>query len=101
MLNDQEKEEILSILKYHGNETQIIKLGEECGELSVMVLQRLCPTKDKASNEEKMYEELADVYNVFHQAMMIFDSDRIKQIAAAKRMKHILKHGIPRYSQKG
>lgn len=91
-MKKQEKIDFEKIIEHFGKEAQTIKIGEECCELSAVIFQSLCPTKPKKENEDKLYSELADVYNVMNQAMLIFDSERIKGEARLKRKKCIHKY---------
>ena len=60
-------------------------MGEECSELSATIFQSMCATKDKSKNEQQMYSELADVWNVLNQMFLVYDERRIKSIAQMKR----------------
>jgi len=88
-MKDNIREESQLILDHFGKDKQIIKIGEECSELATVILKSLCSTKDKEQIESEMYSELADVYNVMKQALLIFDAERIMDIAQSKRTKCI------------
>lgn len=62
---------------YFGSETQTNKLQEELLELSLVLNQIKCPTKDIFEMEAKLYDELADVKIMMAQAELIFDKKRI------------------------
>ena len=80
------------ILDHFGKDVQIVKIGEECSELATVIFKSLCPTKDPSDIEEELYSELADVYNLMKQALLIYDSERIKSIAQMKRSYCIAKY---------
>jgi len=62
-----------------GVETQINKIQEEALELSLIINQIKCPTKDPIEMEEKLYDELADMKIMMAQAEILFDNNRINQ----------------------
>lgn len=68
---------LLRIIAKWGTETQINKIQEELLELSLVLNQLNCPTKDPKEMEDKLYNELADVKIMMAQAYIIFDEDRI------------------------
>lgn len=84
-MTQQEREQSQKILNHFGEPAQRIKLGEECAELATTILQSLCPTKNPKKIEQKLYSELADVYNLMLQSEFVFDFGRVKSIAAMKR----------------
>ena len=62
-----------------GYVTQINKIQEEALELSLILNQRNCPTKDPEQMEASLYDELADMKIMMAQAEMLFDADRINE----------------------
>ncbi len=74
-----DKEILLKAIAKWGRETQINKIQEEALELSLVLNQRNCPTKDKDEMEASLYDELADVKIMMAQAEILFDADRINE----------------------
>lgn len=72
------------LLHRFGNEVQINKIIEEILELAVELNRLNCPTKDPEKLIDRIHEELADVQNVMKQARLIFDANKIDQIAEKK-----------------
>ena len=66
-------------IELFGRDTQINKIQEEALELSLVLNQRKCPTKDVKEMEEKLYDELADMKIMMQQAEILFDADRINE----------------------
>lgn len=66
-------------IKKWGETTQINKIQEEALELSLVLNQRNCPTKDSEQMEASLYDELADMKIMMAQAEILFDSDRINE----------------------
>ena len=62
-----------------GRDTQINKIQEEALELSLVLNQRNCPTKDPEQMEANLYDELADMKIMMAQAEILFDADRINE----------------------
>lgn len=62
-----------------GTQTQINKIQEEALELSLVLNQMNCPTKDPQKTEEALYDELADMKIMMAQAELLFDSFRINE----------------------
>lgn len=62
-----------------GRETQINKIQEEALELSLVINQMKCPTKDMEQMEHNLYDELADMKIMMAQAEILFDSKRINE----------------------
>lgn len=62
-----------------GRDTQINKIQEEALELSLILNQRTCPTKDPEQMEASLYDELADMKIMMAQAEILFDADRINE----------------------
>lgn len=62
-----------------GRDTQINKIQEEALELSLILNQRNCPTKDPEQMEASLYDELADMKIMMAQAEILFDADRINE----------------------
>ncbi len=67
------------IIEKWGRETQINKIQEELLELSLVLNQLKCPTKDPKEMEAKLYDELADVKIMMAQADILFDKNRINE----------------------
>ncbi len=64
-------------IAHFGREVQINKIQEEALELSLVLNQMNCPTKNADEMEYKLYDELADVKIMMAQAEILFDADRI------------------------
>jgi len=79
------KDILLAAIAKWGRETQINKIQEEALELSLVLNQMKCPTKDMEQMENNLYDELADMKIMMAQAEILFDSDRIN-----KRVKYKL-----------
>lgn len=77
-----------------GRNNQINKIQEELLELSLVLNQLKCPTKDTEEMEFKLYDELADVVIMMEQAKILFDSDRISERVNHKILKLKTKHGL-------
>lgn len=60
-----------------GRDIQINKIQEEALELSLVLNQMKCPTKDVEKMEENLYDELADMKIMMAQAEILFDAARI------------------------
>jgi len=73
------KEILYKVIEKWGRDTQINKIQEEALELSLILNQRLCPTKDPEQMEENLYDELADMKIMMAQAEILFDADRINE----------------------
>lgn len=74
------KEILQGAFDLFGRETQVNKLQEEALELSLVLNQINCPTKDKIEMEDKLYDELADMKIMMAQAeLFLFDADRINK----------------------
>lgn len=73
------KEILLKAIEKWGRDTQINKIQEEALELSLILNQRNCPTKDPEQMEASLYDELADMKIMMAQAEMLFDADRINE----------------------
>ena len=73
------KEILHKAIEKWGRDTQINKIQEEALELSLVLNQRNCPTKDPEQMEAKLYDELADVKIMMAQADILFDADRINE----------------------
>ena len=65
------------IIEKWGRQTQINKIQEECLELSLVLNQMNCPTKDPKDMEDQLYDELADAKILLAQANILFDEKRI------------------------
>jgi len=74
-----DKEILYKAIEKWGTKTQINKIQEEALELSLVLNQMNCPTKDPIEMEEKLYDELADVKIMMAQAEILFDSERINE----------------------
>jgi NTP pyrophosphatase (non-canonical NTP hydrolase) len=74
-----DREILLKAIAKWGRKTQINKIQEEALELSLVLNQRNCPTKDPKEMEAKLYDELADVKIMMAQADILFDADRINE----------------------
>ena len=66
-------------IKKWGETTQINKIQEEALELSLVLNQRNCRTKDPEQIEASLYDELVDMKIMMAQAEILFDSDRINE----------------------
>lgn len=73
------KEILLKAIEKWGRDTQINKIQEEALELSLILNQRNCPTKDPEQMEASLYDELADMKIMMAQAEILFDADRINE----------------------
>lgn len=73
------KEILLKAIEKWGRDTQINKIQEEALELSLILNQRNCPTKDPNQMEASLYDELADMKIMMAQAEILFDADRINE----------------------
>lgn len=73
------KEILLKAIEKWGRDTQINKIQEEALELSLVLNQRNCPTKDPEQMEASLYDELADMKIMMAQAEILFDADRINE----------------------
>ena len=73
------KEILLKAIAKWGKTTQINKIQEEALELSLVLNQRNCPTKDPEQMEASLYDELADMKIMMAQAEILFDADRINE----------------------
>jgi len=73
------KEILLKAIEKWGRDTQVNKIQEEALELSLILNQRNCPTKDPEQMEASLYNELADMKIMMAQAEILFDADRINQ----------------------
>ena len=74
-----ERELLKAAINKWGRETQINKIQEECLELSLVLNQLKCPTKDVEVLTEQLYDELADVKIMMAQAEILFDHHRIDE----------------------
>lgn len=74
-----DKEILLKAIEKWGETTQINKIQEEAIELSLVLNQRNCPTKDPEQMEASLYDELADMKIMMAQAEILFDADRINE----------------------
>ena len=74
-----DKNILLKAITKWGREAQINKIQEELLELSLVLNQRNCVTKDKQQMEENLYDELADVKIMMAQAELLFDPYRINE----------------------
>lgn len=74
-----DKEILLKAIEKWGESTQINKIQEEALELSLVINQRNCPTKDPEQMEASLYDELADMKIMMAQAEILFDADRINE----------------------
>lgn len=74
-----DKEILLKAIEKWGETTQINKIQEEALELSLVINQRNCPTKDPEQMEASLYDELADMKIMMAQAEILFDADRINE----------------------
>lgn len=74
-----DKEILLKAIEKWGEITQINKIQEEALELSLVINQRNCPTKDPEQMEASLYDELADMKIMMAQAEILFDADRINE----------------------
>lgn len=79
-------------IEHFGREVQINKIQEEALELSLVLNQMNCPTKDPATMEEQLYDELADMTIMMGQANLIFDADRINKRVSYKLHKLNMKY---------
>lgn len=70
---------LYKIIAKWGREIQINKIQEELLELSLVLNQHKCPTKDPKEMEAKLYDELADVKIMMAQADILFDEERINE----------------------
>lgn len=73
------KEILHKAIEKWGRDTQINKIQEEALELSLILNQRNCPTKDPEQMEASLYDELADMKIMMAQAEILFDADRINE----------------------
>lgn len=73
------KEILQKAIDKWGRDTQINKIQEEALELSLILNQRNCPTKDPEQMEASLYDELADMKIMMAQAEILFDADRINE----------------------
>jgi len=67
-----------------GREVQMNKIQEEALELSLILNQMKCPTKNKEELEINLYSELADMKIMMAQADLLFDKERIDTIVKLK-----------------
>jgi len=74
-----DKEILHKAIEKWGRDTQINKIQEEALELSLVLNQRNCPTKDIEQMESSLYDELADMKIMMAQAEILFDADRINK----------------------
>ena len=74
-----DKEILNQIIDKWGRETQINKIQEEALELSLVLNQMKCPTKDLEKLDKELYSELADMKIMMAQAEILFDVDRINE----------------------
>lgn len=86
------KEILLKAIEKWGRDTQINKIQEEALELSLILNQRNCPTKDPEQMEASLYDELADMKIMMAQAEILFDADRINERVKFKLNKLQSKH---------
>jgi hypothetical protein len=73
------KEILHKVIAKWGETTQINKIQEDALELSLVLNQRNCPTKDTKQMEASLYDELADMKIMMAQAEILFDADRINE----------------------
>lgn len=74
------KDEILyKIINKFGIEVQVNKIQEEALELSLVLNQLKCPTKDHKKLMDQLYDELADMKIMMAQAELIFDKEIIDE----------------------
>ena len=69
---------LIKAIEKWGAEVQINKIQEEALELALILNQRNCPTKNKATSEHRLYDELADMKIMMVQADILFIHERIK-----------------------
>lgn len=67
-----------------GRDVQINKIQEEALELSLVLNQRNCPTKDPGQMDEQLYDELADMKIMMAYAEILFNGNRINERVAFK-----------------
>lgn len=78
-------EDILhKIINRFGRKVQVNKIQEEALELSLVLNQINCPTKNPEEMEEALYDELADMKIMMAQAEILFDKERIDKRVAYK-----------------
>ena len=75
---------ISKAIKKWGRQTQVNKIQEEALELSLVLNQINCPTKDKTEMENALYSELADMKIMMAQAEILFDKNRIDKMVKMK-----------------
>lgn len=73
------REILLKAIEKWGRDNQINKIQEEALELSLILNQRNCPTKDPKQMEASLYDELADMKIMMAQAEILFDAERINE----------------------
>lgn len=63
--------DLIKIISYYGDKKQKIKAVEELSELSVELMHDV----NKDNNSEHVFEELADVFVMINQLMIIYNFD--------------------------
>ncbi len=67
-----------------GRDVQVNKIQEEALELSLILNQMKCPTKNPEEMEFLLYSELADMKIMMAQAEILFDKARIDKFVQLK-----------------
>ena len=75
-------EKLLKIIKYYGKKEQKLKAVEELSELTAEIMKDV----NKGNNDDYVLEELADVWVMMNQLIIIygFTDEEIKEIAKEK-----------------
>ena len=95
------KEVLEQAIKTYGTHNQMLKCIEECGELSRAISRILIELSSgdgftTEASQENLYEEIADVYIMLEQLMMMFDcGDEVFawNLKKINRLKERLEHG--------
>lgn len=78
------------LVEHKGDDGTLLKLAEECLELSLAITHYLSPTKlNKKKRLDDVYREAADVKVAFRQLEMVLSRNKINRYANEKiRNKH-------------
>lgn len=97
-INEERQTILKKAISFFGTDVQINKIQEEALELSLVLNQIKCPTKDKEKMQEDLYDELADMSIMMAQAELLFDKMLINERVNFKlnklNTKYLLNHEI-------